>query len=109
MALSGCGAEVVCVGSASEALSEMEHGRFDVMVSDIGMPEMDGYTLLSKIRELPADRGGRIPAAALTAYAGVEDGRRAFSAGYQMHIPRPVEPAELTIAVANLAGRYTSL
>ncbi len=107
--LTGGGAKVVCVGSASEALSEMERGRFDVLVSDIGMPEMDGHDLISKVRELPADCGGRIPAAALTAYAGVEDGRRAFSAGYQLHIPKPVEPAELTTAVANLAGRYTSL
>jgi CheY-like chemotaxis protein len=97
---------VVVVGSAVEALAAMERGRFDVLVSDIGMPLMDGYALISKIRQLPLERGGRIPAAALTAYAGVEDRMRALSAGYQLHIPKPVEPDELITVVANLAGRY---
>ena len=106
LVLTGRGAEVVVVGSAVEALAEMERGRFDVLVSDIGMPLMDGYQLISKIRQLPMERGGKIPAAALTAYAGVEDRMRALSAGYQIHIPKPVEPAELTTVVANLAGRY---
>jgi PAS domain S-box-containing protein len=101
LVLTGRGAEVVVVGSAVEALAEMERGRFDV-----GMPLMDGYQLISKIRQLPMERGGKIPAAALTAYAGVEDRMRALSAGYQIHIPKPVEPAELTTVVANLAGRY---
>ncbi len=100
------GAEVVAVASAGEALAEMDQHRFDVLVSDIGMPEMDGYELLSKIRQLPADRGGRMPAAALTAYAGVEHRMRILSAGYQMHIPKPVEPAELTTVVASLAQRF---
>lgn len=84
----------------------MAQQQFDVLVSDIGMPAMDGYALISKVRQLPVERGGRIPAAALTAYAGIEDRRRALSAGYQMHIPKPVEPAELTSAVASLAERY---
>jgi CheY-like chemotaxis protein len=70
------------------------------------MPEMDGYALISRVRQLPVERGGRIPAAALTAYAGIEDRKRALSAGYQMHIPKPVEPAELTSVVASLAERY---
>src|SRR6266536_1690117 len=100
------GAEVVAVASAGEALAEMDQHRFDVLVSDIGMPEMDGYELLSKIRQLPAERGGRMPAAALTAYAGVEHRMRILSAGYQMHIPKPVEPAELTTVVASLAQRF---
>ena len=104
--LTGRGAEVVSVESAGEALEEMERQRFDVLVSDIGMPLMDGYALIEKVRQLPAERGGRIPAAALTAYAGVEDRMRVLSAGYQMHIPKPVEPAELTTVVANLAERY---
>lgn len=104
--LTGRGAEVISVGSTVEALAEIERQRFDVLVSDIGMPEMDGYSLISKIRQLPSERGGRIPAAALTAYAGVEDRRRALSAGYQTHIPKPVESAELTTVVANLAERY---
>jgi PAS domain S-box-containing protein len=104
--LIGCGAEVVSVESAGDALEELGRQRFDVLVSDIGMPFMDGYALIKKVRQLPAERGGRIPAAALTAYAGVEDRIRALSAGYQMHIPKPVEPAELTTIVANLAERY---
>ena len=104
--LTGHGAEVVSVGSASEALEEMERQRFDVLVSDIGMPLMNGYGLIEKVRQLPEERGGRIPAAALTAYAGVEDRMRVLSAGYQMHIPKPVEPAELATIVANLAKRY---
>ena len=97
------GAEVVSVGSAVEALEEMERQRFDALVCDIGMPEMDGYALISKIRQLPPERGGRIPAAALTAYAGVEGRMRVLSAGYQMHILKPVEPAELTTVVLSLA------
>jgi PAS domain S-box-containing protein len=104
--LTGRGAEVVSVGSAAEALGEMEQRRFDVLISDIGMPEMDGYSLISKIRQLPAECGGRIPAAALTAYARVEDRMRVLSAGYQTHIPKPVEPGELTTVVASLAERY---
>lgn len=99
------GAEVVSFGSAIEALDEMERQSFDVLVSDIGMREMDGYWLIKKVRQLPAERGGRIPAAALTAYAGSEDRRRVLLAGYQMHIPKPVEPAELTSVVASLAER----
>jgi CheY-like chemotaxis protein len=106
--LTGRDAEVVEAGSAVEALAEMERQRFDVLVSDIGMPGMDGYALISKIRQLPVERGGRIPAAALTAYAGVEDRMRVLSAGYQIHIPKPVEPAELTTVVANLAERYAA-
>ncbi len=103
--LTGRGAEVVTLGSASEALEEMERQRFDVLVSDIGMPEMDGYELIEKVRQLPAERGGKIPAAALTAYAGVDDRMRVLSAGYHMHIPKPVEPAELAAVVGSLAQR----
>jgi PAS domain S-box-containing protein len=104
--LMGSGAEVVSVESGGAALDEMTRQRFDVLVADIGMLVMDGYALIEKIRQLPAERGGRIPAAALTAYAGVEDRMRVLSAGYQIHIPKPVEPAELITVVANLAERY---
>jgi CheY-like chemotaxis protein len=104
--LTARGADVVSVGSAGEALEELERQRFDVLVSDIGMPSMDGYALIERVRQLPAEFGGKIPAAALTAYAGVEDRMRVLSSGYQMHIPKPVEPAELTTVVANLAQRY---
>ena len=103
--LTGRGAEVVSVESGAEALKEMERQRFDVLLSDIGMPLLDGYALIEKVRQLPAEQGGRIPAAALTAYAGIEHRMRVLSAGYQIHIPKPVEPAELAAAVANLAER----
>ncbi len=103
--LIGRGAEVISFGSAIEALDELERQPFDLLVSDIGMPEVDGFALISKVRQLPSDRGGRIPAAALTAYAGIEHRRRLLSAGYQMHIPKPVEPAQLTTVVASLAQR----
>ena len=99
------GAEVVSFGSSIEALVEMERQSFDVLVSDIGMRERDGYWLIKKVRQLPAERGGRIPAAALTAYAGSEDRSRVLLAGYQKHIPKPVEPDELTSVVASLAKR----
>jgi CheY-like chemotaxis protein len=68
------------------------------------MPEVDGYELIGRVRQLPADSGGSILAAARTAYAGIEDRQRVLSAGFQMHIPKPVEPAELTTIVASLAG-----
>ena len=100
--LKASGAEVVSVTSAIEALRELALRRFDVLLSDIGMAEMDGYALISQIRQLPAERGGTIPAAALTAYAGIENQRRALSAGYQMHIPKPIGPSELVTAVARL-------
>jgi len=100
--LKASGAEVVSVTSAIEALRELALRRFDVLLSDIGMAEMDGYALISQIRQLPAERGGKIPAAALTAYAGIENQRRALSAGYQMHIPKPIGPSELVTAVARL-------
>ena len=100
------GAQVVSFGSAIEALEEMERRPFDVLLSDIGMPEMDGHWLINKIRQLPIERGGRIPAVALTAYAGIEDRKRALLAGYQVHIPKPVELAKLASVVAELAARY---
>jgi PAS domain S-box-containing protein len=103
--LNSCGAQVIQAATAAEAFEQIEHARADVLVTDIGMPEEDGYSLLARIRELPRERGGGIPAAALTAYARVEDGVRALSAGFQTHVTKPVEPAELITVVANLAGR----
>jgi CheY-like chemotaxis protein len=79
--------------------------RPDVVVSDIGMPEMDGFALIRTIRALPPERGGRTPAVALTAYARAEDAQRAFLAGYQMHVAKPVELVQLATVVANLGGR----
>ena len=93
-----CGAEVVSVGSATEALDQMERQRFDLLISDIGMPEMNGYDLISRIRQLEEEHGGRTPALALTAYAGIDDRKRTLAAGYGMHIPKPFVAAELISA-----------
>jgi CheY-like chemotaxis protein len=105
VSLSRCGAEVRAVTSAAEALSLLEAFRPDVLISDIGMPHEDGYTLMRKVRALGAEHGGAIPAAAVTAYARAEDRMRALLAGFQTHIAKPVEPAELAAVVASLAGR----
>jgi CheY-like chemotaxis protein len=76
-----------------------------VLVSDIGMPGEDGYAFIRRVRALGPDRGGQVPAAALTAYAKGEDGQRVLSAGFQVHLPKPVQPADLANVVATLAGR----
>jgi PAS domain S-box-containing protein len=99
------GAEVTAVASASEALDAITQLTPDVLVSDIGMPLEDGYSLIRKVRQLKAEQGGQIPAIALTAYARPEDRMRAIAAGFQMHIAKPLEPAELVTMVASLAGR----
>ena len=100
--LTTCGAEVVSVGSATEALDQMERQRFDLLISDIGMPEMNGYDLIVRIRQLGEEQGGRTPAMALTAYAGIDDRKRALAAGYEMHIPKPFVAAELINATVFL-------
>ena len=104
-ALSEQGAEVHVAASAREALEKVVRLRPDVIVSDIGMPEADGFFLIRKVRALPIDQGGRTPAVALTAYARTDDAQRAFAAGYQMHVAKPVEPTHLATVVANLGGR----
>jgi two-component system CheB/CheR fusion protein len=98
-------AEVRECASAAEALQMLDEWRPDVLVSDIGMPIEDGYELMRKVRAREPERGGLVPALALTAYARTEDARRALEAGYQAHIPKPVEPDELAAAVASLAER----
>jgi signal transduction histidine kinase len=103
--LEQCGAEVRTSGSASEAISTLEEYRPDVLVSDIGMPEEDGYSLIRKVRALNPESGGRTPSVALTAYARVEDRLQALSAGYNMHVPKPVEPTELAVVIASLVSR----
>ncbi len=97
------GAHVVVVASAAEALEAIERYRPQVLVSDIGMPGEDGYELIRKVRALRPEEGGRIPAAALTAYARIEDRAQALQAGYQIHVPKPVDPAALIAVVARLA------
>ena len=103
--LSGEGATVCLAAAAAEALDHLRAFRPDVLVSDIGLPLVDGYALIRQIRQLDDQQGGRTPAIALTAYAGSEDARRAFSAGYQVHVTKPVDPEDLATRVANLAGR----
>src|ERR1700722_16360654 len=103
-----CGAIVTCVSSAREALAELRRGRSDVMISDIGMPEVDGFALMQQIRRLPYDEGGHTPAIALTAYSRAEDAVRAIAAGYQLHTVKPVNAAVLLSSVAALAGRRPS-
>jgi signal transduction histidine kinase/ActR/RegA family two-component response regulator len=106
--LSECGAQALVAASAAEALAAIERERPDVLLADIGMPGEDGYALIDKIRRLPPERGGRTPAAALTAYAHAEDRTRALRAGFQIHLPKPVKSAELVNAIANLAGRVAA-
>jgi PAS domain S-box-containing protein len=98
-------AEVRTASSTVEALAEFARGQPMVLVSDIGMPQEDGYVLIQKVRQLPQERGGSVPALALTAFAGADDCTRAHLAGYQMHLAKPVKPSELVEHVARLAGR----
>ena len=98
------GAQVITVSSAAEAIASIgDNNPPNVMVSDIGMPEQDGYDLIKQMRALPGD-AGRVPAVALTALARAEDRKRALSAGYQKHVSKPVDPAELVSVIASLAG-----
>ncbi len=103
--LEGCGAQVRTADSAAAALVAMTEGAFDVLISDIGMPEEDGYSLIAKVRALGKEGGSRIPAAALTAYASEEHRIRALRSGFQIHVSKPVSPNELLAGVANLADR----
>ena len=103
--LKECGSEVMLSRSAEEALEALERYHPDILISDLGMPDEDGYSLISKIRALPPERGGQIPAAALTAYARAEDRMRVLRSGFQFHLPKPVDSAELVTVVASLAGR----
>ena len=99
------GAVVKAAASAGEALSYLENWKPDVLVADIGMPNEDGYGLIRKVRALSAERGGSTPAIALTAYTRAEDRQRALSAGYHIHLAKPITGTELAAAVANVAGR----
>jgi signal transduction histidine kinase len=105
VALQQCGAEVAAYGSVPEALAALDAAVPDVLLSDIGVPGEDGYSLIRKVRARGPGRGGDLPAAALTAYARAEDRLRALEAGYQTHLAKPVDPAELVAAVGRLAGR----
>ncbi|MEH2211387.1 PAS domain-containing protein [Nostoc sp.] len=97
------GATVLTVTSAAEVLANLESFQPDVLVSDIGMPEVDGYSLIQQIRTLTPEKGGEIPAIALTAYARVDDYERAIISGYQRHVSKPLDPEELVQSVVALA------
>ena len=90
---------------ATRRLRLIEQQRPHVLVSDIGMPEVDGYELLKRVRALGTSRGGRLPAIALTAFARSEDRTRALRAGFLVHVAKPVDPTELVATVASVAGR----
>lgn len=98
------GAQVTKAQSASEALSSLEQAKFDLLISDIGMPDMDGYTLIRQIRKQSPDQGGKIPAIALTAYAGEIDQQLALAAGFQQHISKPIELEILMKVILTIVG-----
>ncbi len=104
LVLGRAGAEVTAAASAAAALELLKQAEVDVLVSDIGMPAEDGYALIGQARSLTAGRARRTPSVALTAYASEEDRRRALAAGFDAHIPKPVEPAELVSVLAGLVA-----
>jgi CheY-like chemotaxis protein/two-component sensor histidine kinase len=106
--LERCGATVRTTTSAATALFALTADRPDIIVSDIGLPDEDGYALIRRIRLLAPEEGGHLPAIALTAYASPEDEARALSAGFQAHVSKPVEPSHLAAVVARLTGRSTA-
>ncbi|MEO8053737.1 MAG: response regulator [Acidobacteriota bacterium] len=99
------GAEALVAGTAAEGLAILVREKPDVLLSDLEMPGEDGYSLIRRIRSLGAENGGLTPAAALTAYAGAEHRTKTLLAGFQLHVAKPVQPAELVAVVANLAAR----
>ena len=105
MILMTSGAEVRTCSSAAAGFEALLAWRPDVLVSDIEMPGEDGYALIRRVRGLDSAPVARTPAVALTAYGRVEDRLRTLAAGYSMHVPKPVDPAELATIVASLAGR----
>ena len=99
------GATVTAVESAAQALETLAQSKPDILLSDIGMPLMDGYMLLREVRKLPPEQGGQIPAIALTAYAGEINYNQAMAAGFQKHLPKPVELGDLATAIVSLIGQ----
>jgi CheY-like chemotaxis protein len=99
------GADVTTVDSAKAALERVETARPDVLIADLGMPDMDGFELISQLRHARNMAVRDVPAAALTAYARSEDRAKALRTGFQMHLAKPIDPGELMAAVASLAGR----
>lgn len=106
--LRDAGAEVTAVGTISEALREFERTAPDVLVSDIRMPGGDGYDLIRRVRALPRERGGRVPAVAISASVSEDEIPRILAAGFQKFIRKPFKVAEVRSAVVSLAGRSAS-
>ena len=102
-----CGGEATIAGSAAAAYEALRQDRFDVIVADIEMPDEDGYEFIRSVRSLPAEQGALVPAVALTAYASTQDRVKALGAGFQIHVPKPVQPAELAAVVASLGKPAT--
>ena len=100
--LERCDSVITVADGAEEALAALRDATFDVLISDVGMPGMDGHALMRSVRGLPADGGSRIPAVALTAYARAEDRTAALRAGFDMHLAKPIETAELLVVIATL-------
>jgi len=100
--LEDCGASVTAVSNADDALAVLTQSVPDVLLSDIGMPDTDGYMLLRQVRALPPEQGGLVPAIALTAYAGEIDYRLALAAGFQRHLSKPLDPDQLVQAMLDL-------
>jgi len=103
--LTRCGGEVNCCESAAEAIMAVKNWKPDLLVSDIGMPFEDGYSLIKKLRKLRSKQARETPAVALTAYATNEDRERALAAGFQMHVPKPIDPTGLVRSIAAATGR----
>jgi CheY-like chemotaxis protein/anti-sigma regulatory factor (Ser/Thr protein kinase) len=103
--LTDSGAKVLTAAGPEEAIDLLRTHKPDVLISDIGMPDLDGFELLRRIRALSPDEGGKIPAIALTAFARSEDRTRALRAGFLVHVSKPVDPGELVATVASVAGR----
>lgn len=99
------GVEVRTANNAEAALALLQEWQPDIIISDIGMPKIDGYELIRRVRALDISQGGQIPAVALTAYARTTDQLRALAAGFQMHIAKPIEPVELLTVIASLSGK----
>jgi CheY-like chemotaxis protein len=99
------GADVQEATGALEALVVFKKRVPDIIVSDLGMPKVDGYSLMRKIRSYPPEQGGGTPAIALTGFVRSEDAKQAYAAGYQAHTPKPVEPRELVRLIARVLGR----
>ena len=103
------GTEVITAASATEAIAAIAQSQPNILISDIAMPGVDGYSLIRKLRTLSSEGGGQIPAIALTAYANEEERTRVLDSGFQMHIAKPVDPTELVAVVANLAQTHLEL